>query len=261
MGIDLGTTRSCIHLWNPLTQDAECILNLDGDRTTPSWVAYGISGEDAEKNVGKTAAGKKNWCYDVKRIIGKSWSSLSCNRLGKKDRKVLRGLQRMLPYTISKGEDDTVDINAFFYDRKYMPEEVSAEVLGFLKRAAEERCQRPVTEAVITVPAYFENPQKEATKEAARLAGFNVIRLLAEPIAAAVAGGFHKTDLDEDKNVLVFDFGGGTFDVSVLHTSDNLLDVEATKGDSMLGGRDLDEVLLNKCIEKMKKDLAKPEQI
>lgn len=122
MGIDLGTTNSCIYLWNPAIQDAECILNLDGDRTTPSWVAYGISGQDGDKNVGKTAAGKKNWCYDVKRIIGKSWSSLSTNRQGKKDRKVMRDLQRMLPYTISKGQDDCVDINAFYYDRKYMPE-------------------------------------------------------------------------------------------------------------------------------------------
>ena len=263
MGIDLGTTNSCIYLWNPDTQDAEVILNLDGDRTCPSWVAYGRSGADEERPVGKTANGKKNWCYDVKRIIGKSWDSLTTNSKGKKDRKLFRELQRMLPYTITKSDDGMVDVNCFNFNEqtdfhkdreqhhniKYKPEQLSAEVLGFVKKAAEARCQRPVTEAVITVPAYFENPQKEATKEAASLAGFNVIRNLAEPIAAAVAGGFHKTkDPEEEKNVLVFDFGGGTFDVSVLHIEENVLDVEATKGDSRLGGRDIDEVILQKCI-------------
>ena len=234
IGIDLGTTNSCMGLWLPETGTVEILANAVGKNTTPSWVAFET---DGQVYVGESARNHKNWIYDAKRIIGRSFN----------DEKVTQYKDKWA-FKVVKGKKERSEIKLVGLPRSISIEEVSAHVLKAMKRVAEVRCNRSITKAVVTVPAYFNETQRKATKDAATIAGLDCIRMINEPTAAAMATGFHLSD--DEKNVLVFDWGGGTFDVSVLQISDGCIEVLATKGDMDLGGRDIDELLVDLCVEK-----------
>ena len=185
--------------------------------------------------VGERAQVMENWIYDAKRMIGKT----------RQDEDVQEYVKKW-PFTVVEGRRKNCEI-AIPSLGNFRVEEVSSHVLAYLKKIAERKVGSAVKKAVITVPAYFNNSQKEATEQAARIAGLEVLRLINEPTAAAMAAGLHK--IDDEKNVLVFDFGGGTFDISILCVSEGVLDVQATRGDMNLGGRDIDEKLVDYCKE------------
>ena len=238
IGIDLGTTNSCVALWNKDSQDVEILFADDGNNIFPSWVSYGDDG--TEITVGRAAKDKSNFFYDTKRIIGKQFAEV------KKDKE----LQRSLPFTLVPGENSRAVIKPFKdVNRNIDPEEVASKILKEAKSIASRRCGKEVKKAVVTVPAYFNNSQKEATKQAAEIAGLEILRLIPEPTSAAIACGFHV--VDDDKNIAVIDFGGGTFDTTVFTSGDGILDVQATKGNMRLGGRDLDEVIFKMCKEQL----------
>ncbi|KAF5785574.1 putative Heat shock protein 70 family [Helianthus annuus] len=249
IGIDLGTTYSCAALWFDRKKRVEVIPNEQGNNITPSFVAFNdtelLVGEGAKNQIARNPT---NTVFDVKRLIGCRF----------RDPQVQKDMESW-PFKIVEGlaEKPTVVVKLKGEEKKYAPEELSAMVLKKLKECAEAFIGRKVTDAVITVPAYFNNNQREATKEAGTLAGLNVLRLINEPTAAAIAYGLdHMADQTwhNDKNVLVFDLGGGTFDVSLLKISKTgVIDVKAVGGDTHLGGEDFDRTLVNYCIKEFEK--------
>ena len=221
IGIDLGTTNSCVSVvegGKPVV-----ISNPEGMRTTPSIVAFTKDGETLVGQSAKRQAvtNPENTIYSAKRFIGRSYDEVS--RENKK-----------LPYEISKGDNDGVSIKV--NNSNYAPPQISAIVLQNLKKTAEEYLGEKVKDVVITVPAYFNDSQRQATKDAGLIAGLEVKRIINEPTAAALAYGLDKKG---DKKIAVFDLGGGTFDVSILELGDGVFEVKSTNGDTMLGGDDL----------------------
>ncbi len=239
IGIDLGTTNSAMAVMQ--SGKAEIITNSEGARTTPSVVAVN---KNSERLVGQLArrqqvTNSKNTIYEVKRLIGRNFS----------DKEVQRDLKLMGYEIIKSGNSVKVKMG----DKEYSPEEVSAMILSKLKADAESFLGAPVTEAVITVPAYFDDSQRQATKDAGKIAGLEVKRIINEPTAAALAYGLDK-DSKKDEKIAVYDLGGGTFDVSILELGDGVFEVKSTNGDTHLGGADFDRVLVNYFAEEFKKE-------
>ncbi|MFM7886195.1 MAG: molecular chaperone DnaK [Pseudanabaena sp.] len=236
IGIDLGTTNSCVSVLEggkPVV-----ISSAEGGRTTPSIVAF--VKDSNERIVGQVAKRQSvtnsiNTIYSIKRFIGRSWVETESER-------------RRVPYTTVKGKDNTVDIQ--IGERTYTPQEISAMILQKLKQDAENYLGEEVTQAVITVPAYFTDTQRQATKDAGAISGLEVLRIVNEPTAASLAYGLDKQD--QDQIVLVFDLGGGTFDVSVLQLGDGIFEVKATSGNNHLGGDDFDAVIVDWLIADFK---------
>ena len=237
IGIDLGTTNSCVSVMEG--NDPVVITNAEGKRTTPSVVAFTEGGEikvgDAAKR--QAVTNPKNTIYSIKRFMGNKFSEL--------EKEIAR-----VPYKVVRGDNDTprVDIDG----RLYTPQEISAMILQKMKKTAEDFLGQPVTSAVITVPAYFNDAQRQATKEAGEIAGLKVERIINEPTAAALAYGLDKDH--SDHKIVVFDFGGGTHDVSILELGDGVFEVLATDGDTHLGGDDVDEKIINWLAEEFQKE-------
>jgi len=235
IGIDLGTTNSCVSViegGEPIV-----IVNKEGKRTTPSIVSF----KDGERLVGEPAKRQSvtnptNTVYSAKRFIGSSY------------KEVFREAKKM-PYQVEKS--DKSGVNIVINDKKYIPQEISAIVLQNLKKTAEEYLGEKVTQAVITVPAYFNDAQRNATKEAGEIAGLEVLRIINEPTAASLAYGLGD---DKDRKVVVYDLGGGTFDVSILELGDGVFEVLSTNGDTHLGGDNFDEVIIDWLIEEFKNE-------
>lgn len=239
IGIDLGSTMSAVAVVNG--GKPEIIVNSDGERTTPSVIGYGKDGEIKVGSAAKRSAvvNPKTTVEVIKRFIGNSF---------KKTEKYDKDFN----YEIVEGPNDTVRVK--IGDKEYTPQEISAEVLRKLKKAAEDYLGEPVTEAVITVPAYFDDAQRQATKDAGKIAGLDVKRIINEPTAAALAFGIDKTD--KDMKVLVLDLGGSTADVSILSLGDGVFEVISTKGDMVLGGRDLDNLIVEWLLGEAKKQFG-----
>ena len=244
IGIDLGTTNSCVYVMEG--KDPKCITNPNGGRTTPSVVAF----TDKERLVGDAAkrqavTNSSRTVFAVKRLMGRMANSPEVEHW-----------KQHAPYKIVAGANGAavVEIDG----HQYTPQEVSATILSKLKADAEAYLGEPVTEAVITVPAYFNDAQRQATKDAGQIAGLDVKRIINEPTAASLAYGFDKK---ANEKIVVFDLGGGTFDVSILEVGDNVVEVRATNGDTFLGGEDFDQRGINYLVEEFKKeqgiDLAK----
>ncbi|MEQ9551155.1 MAG: molecular chaperone DnaK [Coleofasciculus sp. G3-WIS-01] len=235
IGIDLGTTNSCVAVLEggqPLV-----ISNTEGGRTTPSIVGFGKSNERLVGQLAKRQAvpNAENTVHSIKRFIGRRWDDTVEER-------------SRVPYTCIKGRDDTVDVQ--IRSHQYTPQEISAMILQKLKADAENFLGEPVEQAVITVPAYFTDAQRQATKDSGTIAGLEVLRIINEPTAAALAYGLDKQD--QEQQVLVFDLGGGTFDVSVMQLGDGVFEVKATSGNNHLGGDDFDNVIVRWMIEQFK---------
>ena len=245
LGIDLGTTNSAMAVIE--AGQPKIIENKEGNRTTPSVVAFGKNGERIAGLLAKrqSVTNPKNTIYSAKRLIGRKFSDSEVQR----DRK-------LLPYEIRESEGGGVELK--MGEKWYGPAEISAMVLQKLKQDAEEKLGEKITEAVITVPAYFDDSQRKATKDAGEIAGFNVKRIINEPTAAALAYGLEKK---KDEQIVVYDFGGGTFDVSVLEVASDTVEVKATGGDTHLGGDDFDQKIIDWVIEEFRKvegvDLSK----
>lgn len=232
IGIDLGTTNSCVAVLEggqPIV-----ISNSEGGRTTPSIVGFGKTGERLVGQLAKRQAvtNAENTIFSIKRFIGRRWDDTVDER-------------SRVPYACVRGKDDTVDVQ--IRGRAYTPQEISAMILQKLKQDAENYLGEPATQAVITVPAYFTDAQRQATKDAGTIAGLEVLRIINEPTAAALSYGLDKQD--QDQCVLVFDLGGGTFDVSVLQLGDGVFEVKATSGNNHLGGDDFDNALVRWLID------------
>lgn len=237
LGIDLGTTNSAMAIIE--AGEPTIIINAEGDRTTPSVVAFKPEGE---RIVGKPAKNQAvtnpmNTISSVKRFMGRKFSEVSAER-------------ETVSYDIVSGKDGRVEIQ--IQGKNYTPEEISAMILQKLKADAEKYTGEKITEAVITVPAYFNDAQRQATKDAGRIAGLDVKRIINEPTAAALAYGLDKSD--KEQKVLIFDLGGGTFDVSVLEMGDNVVEVLSTSGDNQLGGDDWDKKVIDWLADKFKGD-------
>ena len=237
IGIDLGTTNSCVSVMEG--NDPVVITNAEGKRTTPSVVAFVDGGEikvgDAAKR--QAVTNPKQTIYSIKRFMGNKFSDLG-KEIGR------------VPYAVEQGDNDTprVDIDG----RLYSPQEISAMILQKMKKTAEDFLGQPVSRAVITVPAYFNDAQRQATKEAGEIAGLKVERIINEPTAAALAYGLDKQH--NDHKIVVFDFGGGTHDVSILELGDGVFEVLSTDGDTHLGGDDVDEKIINWLAEEFEKE-------
>lgn len=245
IGIDLGTTYSCVGVWKD--DHVQIVANAEGNRTTPSCVAF----TDVERLVGdaaknQSAANPSNTIFDAKRIIGQRFS----------DATVQSDVKRF-PFTVVADADDKPKIVVQFAgeERRFAPEEISSMVLGRMKKVAEDFLGKPVDKAVVTVPAYFSDAQRQATKNAGTIAGLDVKRIINEPTAAALAYGLDAGVGTEGvgKNVLIFDLGGGTFDVSLLHIDGGIFEVKATAGDTHLGGEDFDNALVDFVVQQFKR--------
>ena len=241
IGIDLGTTNSCVAV---MENGAPVVIqNSEGGRTTPSIVGFTAKGD---RIVGQPAKNQmvtnpKNTVYSVKRLIGHRFSEL-------------QGEATKLPYTvIDNGSDCRVQIEQNGEKKQYSPQEISAFILQKMKKTAEDYLGEPVTEAVITVPAYFNDAQRQATKDAGKIAGLDVKRIINEPTAASLAFGFDK-DQKQEKTIAVYDLGGGTFDISILELGDGVFEVKSTNGDTHLGGDDWDRAIINWLIKEFKND-------
>ncbi len=237
LGIDLGTTNSCMAIIEG--GQPKVIENREGGRTTPSIVAMTKNGE---RHVGQQAkrqavTNPENTIYSVKRLIGRRWE----------DPEVQRDL-KLLPYKIVQSGQG---VRVVMGGKEYSPQEISAMVLQKLKADAEEKLGEKITEAVITVPAYFDDSQRQATKDAGKIAGLDVKRIINEPTAAALAYGFNQK---KGEKIVVYDLGGGTFDVSVLEVSEDTVEVKATNGDTHLGGDDFDQLVIQWLIDEFKRD-------
>ena len=242
IGIDLGTTYSCVGVWQ--NNRVEIIANDQGNRTTPSYVGYTEEERlvgDAAKN--SAAANPLNTVFDAKRLLGR--------RCGDS---VVQSDMKHWPFKVVSGDGDKPEIEVTYKGQKkrLQPEEISAAVLQKMKATAEAYLGGEVKNAVITVPAYFNDAQRQATKDAGAIAGLNVLRIINEPTAAAIAYGLDKKGAGE-QNVLIFDCGGGTHDLSVLTISDGIFEVKATAGDTHLGGEDFDNLLVEYCLSEFKK--------
>ena len=239
IGIDLGTTNSAMAVMQ--AGKPEIIANSEGNRTTPSVVAVNKNGERLVGQVARRqqVTNSKNTIYEVKRLIGRNFN----------DKEVQRDIKLMGYEIIKSGNGVKVKMG----DKDYSPEEISAMILSKLKADAEAFLGDKVTEAVITVPAYFDDSQRQATKDAGKIAGLEVKRIINEPTAAALAYGLDKAD-KKDEKIAVYDLGGGTFDVSILELGDNVFEVKSTNGDTHLGGADFDRILVNYFAEEFKKE-------
>lgn len=237
IGIDLGTTNSCVSIMEGKTP--RVIENAEGARTTPSIVAFT---KDGERLVGLAAkrqavTNPTNTLSAVKRLIGRSF-----------DDKLVKDVQKIVPYKLVKA-DGSDDCWVEAQGKKYSPSQIGSMVLTKMKETAEGFLGRPVQKAVITVPAYFNDNQRQATKDAGKIAGLEVMRIINEPTAAALAYGLDKAD---GKTIAVFDLGGGTFDISILEINGGVFEVKATNGDTLLGGEDFDETLLRHLLGEFK---------
>ena len=236
IGIDLGTTNSCVAVFEG--NEPVVIANSEGKRTTPSVIGFVDNGERKVGDPAKRQAitNPKNTVYSIKRFMGENWQQT--------EKEISR-----VPYTVvNEGGYPRVDING----RKYTPQEISAMVLQKMKKTAEDYLGQEVTEAVITVPAYFSDSQRQATKEAGQIAGLNVKRIVNEPTAAALAYGVDKAN--KDMKIAVFDLGGGTFDISILEFGGGVFEVLSTNGDTHLGGDDFDQVIIDWLVQEFKND-------
>lgn len=236
IGIDLGTTNSVVAVMEG--SEPKVILNEEGSRTTPSVVAFTKEGEILVGQVAKrqAIANPENTIFSVKRFMGRSLNEVSEE-------------MKMVPYKVVQGDKNEIKIKA--HDKTYTPPEISAMILQKLKKSAEAYLGQPVTEAVITVPAYFNDAQRQATKDAGKIAGLEVKRIINEPTASALAYGLDK---NKDHTIAVYDFGGGTFDVSILEVGDNVVEVKATNGDTHLGGDNFDQRIIDWLVAEFKKD-------
>ncbi|MBD2663356.1 chaperone protein DnaK 1 [Richelia sinica FACHB-800] len=235
IGIDLGTTNSCVAVLE--AGQPIVIANSEGGRTTPSIVGFGKSGERLVGQLAKRQAvtNAENTVYSIKRFIGRRWEDTEIER-------------SRVPYNCVKGRDDTVDVQ--IRGKNFTPQEISAMILQKLKQDAESFLGEAVTQAVITVPAYFTDAQRQATKDAGTIAGLEVLRIINEPTAAALAFGLEKQD--QEQIILVFDLGGGTFDVSILQLGDGVFEVKATCGNNHLGGDDFDNCIVCWMVDNFK---------
>ncbi|WP_157151612.1 molecular chaperone DnaK [Brachyspira sp. SAP_772] len=237
IGIDLGTTNSCVAVMEggkPVV-----ITNSEGNRTTPSIVAFTNKGEVLVGQPAKNqmVTNPENTIFSIKRFMGNTYAEVSEERL-------------RMPYTVIE-EDGKVKIKTL--EGNFTPQEISARTLQKMKQTAEEYLGETVTDAIITVPAYFNDSQRQATKDAGRIAGLNVLRIINEPTAAALAYGMEKK---KDEKIAVYDLGGGTFDISILELADGVFEVKSTNGDTHLGGDDFDQAIINWLIEEFKKDTS-----
>src|SRR5438093_5860025 len=236
IGIDLGTTNSCMAVIEG--GEPAVIPNAEGGRTTPSVVAFT---KDDQRLVGAPAkrqqvTNSENTVFSIKRFMGRKFDEVSEE-------------MKIVPYEVVKGPNDDVRVKAAGKD--YAPPEISAMILQKLKADAEAYLGEAVEDAVITVPAYFNNAQREATKDAGKIAGLNVLRIINEPTAASLAYGLDK---EHDQTILVFDLGGGTFDVSILELGEGVFEVKATNGDNHLGGDNFDKAIVDWMVAEFKKD-------
>ncbi|MEK9184723.1 MAG: molecular chaperone DnaK [Patescibacteria group bacterium] len=238
IGIDLGTTNSAVAVME--VGEPKILENAEGARTTPSIVAQSKTGEKIIGLLAKRQAvtNPKNTIYQIKRFIGHTFDDPAVQ----KDR-------ASVPFEIRKSESGGIEVK--MSDKWYRPEEISAMILQKLKNDAEARLGEKVTEAVITVPAYFNDSQRQATKDAGKIAGLDVKRIINEPTAAALAYGFNK---NKEEKIVVFDFGGGTFDISVLEVGDDVVEVKSTDGDAHLGGKDIDQKIIKYLSDEFKKE-------
>ena len=232
IGIDLGTTYSAVGIWKD--NRCEIIANAQGNRTTPSHVAF----TDQERIIGDSAknqanANPTNSIYDAKRLIGRNF-----------DDPVVQSEMKLFPFKIvNNNNKPEIQVKYKGEDKQFKPEEISSMILSYMKEQAENYLGETVTDAVVTVPAYFNDAQRQATKDAGQIAGLNVLRIINEPTAAAIAYGLDNKE-GEEQNILIFDMGGGTFDVSILTIEDGIFEVKATAGDTHLGGEDFDNILV-----------------
>ena len=248
IGIDLGTTYSCVGVFQQ--GSVEIIANDQGNRTTPSYVAF----TDTERLIGDAAKNQvamnpNNTVFDAKRMIGSRF-----------DDATIQADMKHWPFTvINDGGRPKIQVEYKCETKTFFPEEISSMVLTKMKETAEAYLGTTVTDAVVTVPAYFNNSQRQATKDAAAIAELNVLRILNEPTAAAIAYGLHKK-VKAEQNILIFDLGGGTFDVSILTVDEGIFEVKATAGDTHLGGEDFDNRMVNHFVQefktKHKKDMS-----
>ncbi|HEY0515426.1 MAG TPA: molecular chaperone DnaK [Thermoanaerobaculia bacterium] len=236
IGIDLGTTNSVVAVMEG--GEPKVIPNAEGNRTTPSVVAFTKSGERLVGQVAKrqSVTNPKNTIFSIKRFMGRKYDEVTEE-------------MKMVPYQVERAENG--DVRVAVEGKKYSPPEVSAMILGKLKQAAEDYLGEKVERAVITVPAYFNDAQRQATKDAGRIAGLTVDRLVNEPTAAALAYGLDKK---KDQTIAVYDFGGGTFDISILEVGEGVVEVKATNGDTHLGGDNIDQRIIEWLLEEFKKD-------
>src|SRR3569833_2108460 len=236
IGIDLGTTNSVVSVMEG--GQPAVIPNQEGGRTTPSVVAFTKNGERLVGQVAKRQAvtNAENTIYSIKRFMGRRFNEVSEE-------------MKLVPYRVVAG--DNGDARVEIQGKKYSPPEISAMVLGKLKEAAEAYLGEKVTKAVITVPAYFNDAQRQATKDAGQIAGLEVMRIINEPTAAALAYGLDKK---KDETIAVYDFGGGTFDISILEVSDGVVEVKSTNGDTHLGGDNIDQRIIDWLIQEFKKE-------
>ena len=235
IGIDLGTTNSCVSVVEG--GDPSIIVNGEGKRTTPSVVSF----KEGNRTVGEPAKRQAvsnpiNTIYSIKRFIGSKFSEVSKEA-------------NKMPYKVKKGKSNTV--NVMIENKSYVPQEISAVILQNLKKTAEDYLGTKVSDAVITVPAYFNDEQRQATKEAGEIAGLNVLRIINEPTAAALAYGINEK---EEKTIAVYDLGGGTFDISILEISDGVFEVKSTNGDTHLGGDNFDEKIIDWLLTEFEKE-------
>ena len=235
IGIDLGTTNSVVALMEGT--EPKVVANAEGNRTTPSVVAFTKSGERLVGQVAKrqSVTNPENTIYSIKRFMGRRYDEVSEE-------------MKMVPFKVTDGDGG---VRIVVEGKEYTPEEISAMVLQKLKQAAEDYLGEEVTKAVITVPAYFNDAQRQATKDAGRIAGLEVERLVNEPTAAALAYGLDKK---KDQLIAVYDFGGGTFDISILEVGEGVVEVKATNGDTHLGGDNIDQRIIDWLLEEFKKD-------
>jgi len=240
IGIDLGTTNSCVAIMEG--GDPTVIANSEGARTTPSVVAFTDSNERLVGQIAKRQAitNPDNTIFAIKRLMGRRID----------DAEVQRAI-KVLPYKVMKNEDGAACVE--IRGKKYSAPEISAFILQKMKQTAEDYLGEPVTEAVITVPAYFNDGQRQATKDAGRIAGLNVLRIINEPTAASLAYGLDKK---KDEKIAVFDLGGGTFDISILELGDGVFEVKSTNGDTFLGGEDFDQRIIDYLADEFRKDQA-----
>jgi molecular chaperone DnaK len=238
IGIDLGTTNSCVAIMDG--GDAKVITNPDGGRTTPSIVSVSESGERLVGQIAKRQAvtNPENTVFGVKRLIGRKFDS-----------KIVQSDMKILPYQIKRADNGDVRID--LRGKLNSPAEISSFILAYIKKYAEDYLGEKVTDAVITVPAYFDDSQRQATKDAGRIAGLNVLRIINEPTAASLAYGLDKR---REEKIAVFDLGGGTFDISILEIGEGVFEVKSTNGDTHLGGDDFDLRLIDYLATEFKKD-------
>jgi L1 cell adhesion molecule like protein len=242
IGIDLGTTYSCVGVWQ--NDHVEIIANDQGHRTTPSYVSF-TSEERLIGDAAKSSA-SQNWAntvFDAKRLIGQKFD----------DPQVQRDLKHLSYNVVNQNNKPMIQVQYKNEEKVFSPEEISAMVLIKMKEIAEAFLGEEVKDAVVTVPAYFNDSQRQATKDAGLIAGLNILRIINEPTAAAIAYGLDKKKAGKEQNILIFDCGGGTFDVSILSIDDSIFEVKATAGDTHLGGEDFDTLLVSHFVQEFQK--------